>query len=50
MKRIKNNDNKTVCMIDSTMKIVEIVQKKKYKTTIQFLKDGAVRVINTFIH
>lgn len=46
MKQIKNGNGKLVCQIDEGKKIVEIV-RKYYKTTIRFLTDGRVEIINT---
>ena len=46
MEVIKNIKGKTVWRVDSTNKTVEIVQKG-FKTVIQFMEDGSMKIINT---
>ncbi len=46
MEVIKNIKGKTVCRVNSTNKTVEIVQKG-FKTVIQFMEDGSMKIINT---
>ncbi|WP_169797618.1 hypothetical protein [Neobacillus fumarioli] len=46
MEVIKNGNGKTVCRADSSNKIVEIVHKG-FKTVIQFMEDGTMKVINS---
>lgn len=45
MYKVKNKNNKTVCCINKAHKIVEIINKGR-KTTIYFLNDGTVKIIN----
>ena len=42
---VRNEINKLVCRVDKVGKVVEIVHKG-YKTTIRFLDDGSVEIIN----
>ena len=46
MEVIKNGNGKTVCRADASNKIVEIVQRG-FKTVIQFMEDGTMKVINS---
>ena len=48
MTSIKNLANKLVCKLDTTDKTVEIVTSG-YKTIIQFLENGDVKILNTKI-
>lgn len=45
MREIRNSMDRLVCMIDEKNKTVEIVMKG-CKTTIQFLENNSVKVIN----
>jgi len=45
MEEVRNAANRLVCQIDKQNKVVEIVIKG-YKTTIRFLTDGSVEIIN----
>ncbi len=45
MREIRNSMDKLVCMIDEKSKTIEIVIKG-CKTTIQFLDNNSVKVIN----
>ncbi|MGF7002571.1 hypothetical protein M2149_000960 [Lachnospiraceae bacterium PFB1-21] len=45
MEKIKNSNNKTVCQVNRSEKMVEIIQKG-FKTLIYFLDDGTVKIIN----
>ena len=46
MENVKNKADKLVCRLDKRQKLVEIVHKG-YTTTIRFLDDGRVEIINT---
>ncbi|MEG2935542.1 MAG: hypothetical protein RR844_03530 [Clostridium sp.] len=46
MEIIKNFKGKTVCHADSKNRTVEIIQKG-FRTIIQFMEDGSMRIINT---
>lgn len=46
MQEVRNSADKLVCCIDNTQKMVEIVIKG-CKTTIKFLDDGTVKIVNT---
>lgn len=46
METVKNAARKTVCRIDKTRRIVEIV-KSGYTTIIRFFENGRVEIINT---
>ena len=46
MEVIKNGNGKTVCRAGASNKIVEIVQRG-FKTVIQFMEDGTMKVINS---
>jgi len=43
---VRNEINRLVCRVDKASKIVEIVHKG-YKTTVRFLDNGSVQIINT---
>lgn len=45
MEEVRNGNGKLVCQIDKQGKVVEIVMKG-CKTTIRFLADGKVEIIN----
>lgn len=45
MEEVRNSNGKLVCQIDKEGKVVEIVIKG-CKTTIRFLSDGTVEIIN----
>ena len=45
MTNVRNENGKLVCKVDSSLKTVEIVQKK-FKTIICFTTDGKVKITN----
>lgn len=45
MEEVRNAANRLVCCVDKTQKTVEIVTKG-YKTVIQFLDNGTVKIQN----
>ncbi len=46
MQEVRNSENKLVCCINKVQKTVEIMIKG-CKTTIKFLDDGTVKIVNT---
>lgn len=45
MEALKNSGGKMICRVDCTKKVVEI-KLKDIVTTIRFLEDGTIEVIN----